>query len=383
MHIGMLTTGYPHAHDPVSGAFVRAMARALAQRGHAITVLCAERRGDVSIADPGMAIDVVTVRYLPRIAPHGTFHDEGAPARLRAGDPWALLGAGTFPFAALHAARRSLARCDALVSHFVVPCAPIAGLIRAGRPHHAIAHGTDARLFARSPAVVQRAVLAGCTSMQLTHEALRASVTPRVRDDARVEVAPMGWHVGEVSAQRVEACRRELLREGESHLVLSVARLVPEKGIDVLVRAAASLPPIARVVIAGDGPERSRVLRAAPANVTFLGAVDAHRRDELLRAADLCVVPSRAEDNAPVALLEAMGAGRAVMASRVPGLVELGGDCVRYARPGDARELASGIEELVTSGTVRQSLGAAAAARAARWHWDRCAKRIEARLARG
>lgn len=380
MHLGLITTGYPHRGDPVSGAFVREMARALAERGHRIEVLCAARPDDEPIADAG--IRVRPVRYLPRGISHGTFHDEGAPERLRRGDPIAWLGAVSFPLIALRDAREQLAACDALISHFVLPSAVIAALVRRDRPHLAVAHGTDARLFARLPAALQRRVLNGCTAMRVTHGALRNALAPAVRDDPRVSVAPMGWRVTAPDGHASARARAELLHADERILVLTVARAVAVKGLDVLVEAARRLPPHVRVVIAGDGPERASLAHRAPPNVTWLGAVDSARRDTLLHAADVSALPSRAHEGAPVALLEAMGAGLAVIASQTPGIAEIAGDAGLLVPPDNALELAHAITRLANDNSTRASLGEKARLRVPPWHWTAQAAAIEALLSR-
>ena len=116
-------------------------------------------------------------------------------------------------------------------------------------------------------------------------------------------------------------------------LLLTVARLVPVKGIDTLLAALEGLDPAIRLIIAGDGPQRQRLehrARVLGQRVRFEGTVDATRRDTLLSTADLFVLPSRPlsdgrTEGAPVALLEAMGAGLAVVAreSALASLIQL------------------------------------------------------------
>jgi glycosyltransferase involved in cell wall biosynthesis len=99
-------------------------------------------------------------------------------------------------------------------------------------------------------------------------------------------------------------------------IILCVARLSGEKGVDVLL--SIELP--GEVWIVGDGPERANLERIARPNVRFLG----HRTDipELLAAADLYVQPSRSE-GLGIAILEAMAAGLPIVASSVGGIPEL------------------------------------------------------------
>ncbi|MBB6048987.1 glycosyltransferase family 4 protein [Armatimonas rosea] len=95
----------------------------------------------------------------------------------------------------------------------------------------------------------------------------------------------------------------------EQKIILSVARLSKEKGLDVLCEAWPG------AYIAGDGPER-----AALTGATLLGI-----RDDiplLLAAADIYCQPSRSE-GLGLAVLEAMAAGKPIVASAVGGIPEL------------------------------------------------------------
>ena len=71
--------------------------------------------------------------------------------------------------------------------------------------------------------------------------------------------------------------------------ILVAARLVPIKGVDVALAALAHLRTPARLVIAGDGPERAALAARAPAGAALLGEVDTRRRDQLLREASVVV----------------------------------------------------------------------------------------------
>ena len=111
------------------------------------------------------------------------------------------------------------------------------------------------------------------------------------------------------------------------HVVGTVARLAPEKALDRLIDAfslVSRLRPSTRLVIVGDGPERERLeaqvdrLRLAHV-VSFLG----HRDDVagIVRASTRSCCLRRPRD--PLALLEAMGSGVAVVATAVGGVPEV------------------------------------------------------------
>jgi glycosyltransferase involved in cell wall biosynthesis len=161
-----------------------------------------------------------------------------------------------------------------------------------------------------------------------------------------------------------EVLRREVGGEGVELLVLAVARLQPEKGIDDLVDAVAALRPRLpglRVAVAGSGPEegalRARIEGAGLGDsFSLLGS----RADvgELLAAADAFCLPSRHE-GLPISLLEAMQAGLACVATRVggvPGLIADGVDGV-LVEPADPGGLAAALERTLRDAPLRRALG--------------------------
>jgi glycosyltransferase involved in cell wall biosynthesis len=122
---------------------------------------------------------------------------------------------------------------------------------------------------------------------------------------------------------------------------LVVARLAPEKGVDVAIDACrlAGIP----LVVAGDGPERATLeRRASDADVRFVGHVDDRELAELRAGAALALVPSRSAETFGLAAAEAMAAGLPVVASAVGALPELVEPDALVA-PGDAGALAAAI----------------------------------------
>lgn len=110
--------------------------------------------------------------------------------------------------------------------------------------------------------------------------------------------------------------------DGVTPLLLCVARLMPDKGIDLLIQAMAQVPDI-RAVIVGDGPDmdslKSMAERLVPGRVLFEG----HQRQiaEYLAVADIACMPSRREGQG-LFPLEAMRAELPVIASDSGGLPE-------------------------------------------------------------
>lgn len=164
--------------------------------------------------------------------------------------------------------------------------------------------------------------------------------------------------------------RRDLAIPSDHLLILGLGRLSTQKGFSTLLRAVSALEEIPqpwRLILVGEGPERSRLERqrlkfGLESNVHFLG----HREDvaDLLKASDLVVLPSLRE-GLPYAALEAMALGKAIIATSVGGLPKLldGGLCGRLTPQGRARELTRVLQGLMQSPKDRQQLGQRALSR--------------------
>ena len=167
----------------------------------------------------------------------------------------------------------------------------------------------------------------------------------------KLRVVPNGIDPATLARSADPALRTRLAGAPDRPLVLTAARLSPQKAIDVLLSAAA-LVPDAVFIIAGDGPERSglearaHALGIAP-RVRFLGARD--DVPELLAICDLFVLPSLFE-GLPLSVLEAMAAGKPVVATRIPGTDEAvaDGETGLLVTPGDAPALAAAIRAFLS-----------------------------------
>lgn len=121
------------------------------------------------------------------------------------------------------------------------------------------------------------------------------------------------------------------VRRSRSPTILFLGRLVPEKGAGVLLEAFAELAqllPEARLVIAGDGPEKP-VLEARAAvlglqeRVSFPGYLTGTAKGRALLDADVFAFPTRYGEGCPVALLEAMAAGLPIVTTRAGGIPDI------------------------------------------------------------
>jgi glycosyltransferase involved in cell wall biosynthesis len=154
---------------------------------------------------------------------------------------------------------------------------------------------------------------------------------------------------------------------GRDPTILFLGLVGERKGVDVLLEALAQLAGEGlhpRLVIGGNGEVEAFAALAGrlglAGQVEFLGWIGEDSVDACLRAADIFVLPSRAE-NQPVAILEAMARAVPVISSHVGAIPEqvMHGQTGLLVPPGDAAALAQAIRTLVSSPETRRAFGLA------------------------
>jgi glycosyltransferase involved in cell wall biosynthesis len=154
--------------------------------------------------------------------------------------------------------------------------------------------------------------------------------------------------------------RRRLELPDASPVVVSLARFAPQKRHDLLIEAWRRTRPDAVLLLAGDGPTRTRVQRAVVAagltqRVRLLG--ERQDPDWLLAAADVAVLSTDWE-GLPVSLLEAMSVGVPVVVTRVGGVAETLDGAACLVEPGSADALAAGLNTVLDDAAARAELAA-------------------------
>lgn len=257
----------------------------------------------------------------------------------------------TFPLLspAVHVAARNAGAAVVQTIHNYRPICPAATLFRDG----AVCHDCVGRRVAW-PSVVH-----GCyqgspvrtipVASMLAMQRVRRSWDAVHAIIALTEFAATELVAGGLPAERIYV-KANFVESGDADLArppgdafLYVGRLVPEKGIDTLLAAAALVPRDVHIRVAGDGPSAPAL--ADRDTIVALGQIDPTAvRAELGRARAL-VFPSRWYEGMPIVILEAFAAGVPVIAARIGAAAELvrDGETGLTFEPGDADDLARAI----------------------------------------
>lgn len=349
----------PYAWDAPGGVqvHVRELARVLSGRGHDVLVLAPGRvdAADLRVVRAGRPIRVPYRGTVAPVAPSPT-------ARPRI--------------------RRILARFDPDVVHVHEPFTPSTSMwavLASEAPVVATFHSylDRSRAMELARPLLKRVERRLAVAIAVSEAA--ADFEHRVFPELRIEVVPNG-----VDVRAFADAAPEALPEGRR--VVWVHRLDPQKGFRVMVdafpRVFAAVPD-ARLIVAGDGGDRSLV-RALPSavreRVVMLGAVTHDRVPGLLRAADVAVAPATGQESFGYTLVEAMAAGAAVVATDIPGYREVARDDLDalLVPPSDPDALARAIVRVLDDEALRERLVRAGHERAMTFDWGSVVERLEA-----
>ncbi len=363
MKIGIVTTSYPRWPGDYAGSFVWHHQQWLQQRGHETIVVCAGASNGsldrtLSAAATNAVKDGISDNTnIRQVAdPHSLFYSGGAPDALEASKKawWHGLG---FSYRLLKQCRRSLKDCDAVVSHWMVPSGIVASLCFPKKKHLIVCHsggvhvlgkfhgiGMAELLFRRRPEV--RFSFVSRDLLQLWQKNIpkkwhqtflsRSIVCPMGIDDRAFDFA---HHVPSPTIQNAMT----------EDYVLFIGRLTPVKGVDILLRALQGTK-IACVIV-GDGPQRQQLQQLAASlgvDAQFTGVVTGDKKWELLARARAVICPSRITlsgrtEGSPMTALEALAAGKQVIASCVGGLKDMP---VQLVPPEDPSALRAAITQI-------------------------------------
>ena len=348
----------PYAWDRPGGvqSHVRALTRALEERGHETAVIAPRSARSIRNGDDASA--TLVGRSVPVPA-------NGSVAPLAFGP-----GAG----AATRQALREFAP-DVLHLHEpLIPSLSLLALLNAAVP-------TVGTFHAAAP----RSLGYGVSRSLLDRAVQRLNCRTAVSDAARALVSQYFPGDYELTPNGVDAARfatAEPLAWGPGLKVLFVGRLEPRKGIDVLLLAMRRLRDLGvRLFVAGDGPEalpakaRAVSLRV---DVEWLGRLSETDLPRAYRTADVVCAPNLGGESFGIVLLEAMAAGAPVVCSDLPAFRSVATGAARFTPPGDSRALAGALRTALGDPEGRRRMAEASLLTAARFDWPRLVPHVEA-----
>lgn len=401
MQLLMLASSYPKWQGETTAPFIEEIAAGAVARGHAVTLLL-PWHPELRRAPVERGVQLRVFRYAPHPAlniwgyAQSLLSDTQIKGRTLAAAPFALLAATAAVTHELRSAKAAGRPYDLVQAHWVLPNGPPAAL--PARVFHTplviSLHGSDIYLAERHWALATAAGIAfrsasavtACSS-DLRERGVGLGARPATSCVIPYGVNPQQFRPNE---QARAVVRAELGLRNETPLVLGLGRLVAKKGFGVLLDAWPAVlraHPKATLVIVGYGDLRETLEHQAAAlglgeRVHFAGQLLRERTAAYLAAADLFALPIVREgaDGLPNVLLEAMGAGRAVVASRVAGVPDVLDNGVHglLVPEREPAALAGAIVRLLNEPALAARLGAAARARVAQeLTWERTAERFE------
>ena len=367
MRIGLAADFYyPWIGGP--SILLRNLARALADRGHSVSLLVPSPTGPAYVERDGAA-RVYRVQTLPSPVGHNLRVALRAPAAARAWlremEPDVVHVHHPFPIGAATILGARRAGVPVVSTNHTIPACSLWG-IRSTGPLNTAATAAFGRwiawLMKRSDAVVTPSKLAA-DELRTMGFAGEISVISNGVDTERFQPGREG-----------SASLRGRLHLDQRPVVLYTGRLDAEKSMDLWLRTAAAVRQRHRVqfVIGGEGTERSRLEGAVrrlgiSADTRFVGYVSDDDLPDLYRLADVYFIASTVELQS-ITTLEAMASGLPVVAAAAAALPELvagGVNGVLFA-PGDEAAARDALGNVLGDAELREGLGAGARATALR-----------------
>jgi glycosyltransferase involved in cell wall biosynthesis len=387
MNVAVLAHSFPRFPGDTHGPFVKALSEAIVARGHSVHALIP--------FDPELRPDrATTLRIHPfRYVWPDRFHRLGYSRTLRRdvgmrGSAW--FQAPLYFVAAERALGRLVRRerIDLIHAHWLLPNGFVAGRVaaRSAIPYVVTLHGSDVFMAERNPlframaksAALGAAHITSC-SAELRERLIRVA-GHEVED--RIHLIPNGTDLVPAPSRATP---------GATRVVVAAGRLVDKKGFGYLIEAMPAIlarNPGVRFVIGGGGELAGALEAQARAlgvldHVRITGMLAHHEMLALVAGADVFVMPSIRDsggnvDGLPVVVLEAMAAGRPVVATDVSGIPL----AVEHGRTGllvpekNADAIAGAVADLLENPQRARALGEAGRARVEReLNWDAIAAR--------
>ncbi len=349
MRVTMIATSYPRSAEDPSGHFVARTAEGLAARGVEVIVVAPHAKGSAT-SETLRGVDVRRFRYAPE-SMERVAYGPGILSNIKS-DPVAALMFPAFLISLRRATARAARDADLLHAHWA-QTALAAGADSGDKPLVITVHGSDLQLgrSERLRWTLERPLRAARSVMAVSAD-LAEQLQPYMPEGRTAEVVHGG----------VDGALLDLPTAGGSDghkaRILFVGRLVPEKGVHELVTALARIRTGFTLEIVGVGPEREAMRRqlvgaSLDHAAKFLGALPHAEVLELMRQADLVVMPSHREGCGLVPI-EAAAVGTPAVVTRTGAMPEVVGCPEAIVEPRDVDGLTAAIRLFVEDPTLRE-----------------------------
>lgn len=259
--------------------------------------------------------------------------------------------------------RAGVAEVDAL--HVHEPLMPLASLaaLRAGKPVVATFHAAPGEIGRRMYNLIGDGLSRVLGSNVRSVTAVSRTARSVLPDGLDVEIVPNGV---DTAAFRLEATK-------QPHSVCFLGRDEPRKGLDVLMAAwpevLQKVPGATLHVIGAERPTPG---------VIWHGHVDEAEKARLLAASQICVAPHTGGESFGIALVEAMAAGTALLASDLGAFVDVAGGAATFFPAADPNALADELVTMLHDAGRLEDASTAGRKRAGDYDWDNVSGRYRA-----
>ena len=365
--ICVLTSCYPRSEDDWAGVFVQTLARELSQTMDICIVAPEDRYFDAGQEN------IVRFRYAPKTL-QKLAYGSGILENLRK-TPLSIALLPPFLLSFFRAAWRESWNAELIHSHWVVPSGFVGALLHTltGKPHLLTVHSGGLHFLRRIPGgkpllrfILNRSSHIVAVS-KYTRDILLKSILEKERISIlnKLSVIPMPVTIPEVKATH-ENLKRKYKVKGK-RVILYIGRLIKVKGIIYLLEAMEKLThPDAVLLVAGEGQEKAyleQYVKERNLPVRFLDAVNGKAKAEILKIADVFVLPSiilpsGRQEGLPVSILEAISAGVPVVASDVGGVSEVIRDGITgfIVSPANPDELSTRLAQILEDDPLRRKM---------------------------
>lgn len=405
MKILTLTSSFPKGPEDISGRFVRDLANELAENGNDVLVL-APHSPDLHAADTSGNPRVFRFKYW--YPSKYEVLTNGAILPKLSANLLAILQVPVFFIVEFLCCLRLLRseKPDVIHTHWILPQGFVGGLASkiSGRAHLATIHAGGVVALERMPLrksiarfIVKNSKAISAVSTFIRNKFLDLlDAQTKSEAIAKMSLIPMGVYVDRFEERDRGALRASLGLGPNDTVVLFVGRLSEKKGVDDLLTAFEDLSQEEREVrlwIVGSGPlYRSLRERASSQKgkerIRFFGRIPDGELNKIFVAADVVVVPSVTTsygdvEGLPVVVMEAMAAGKPIVATSVGGI----SDAVEDGETGilipekSPEGMARALRTILKDGELRSSLARKAMEKArAEYSWSRISRKFNSVL---